>query len=94
MRKLPLKIVVLEALIHSKLNRIEAAHLIGDSALNSTVSHLQQAHCIAFTKSKEPFTHRGGESIPLTRYQVSEGGIELAWKVINHYRNKVRIKTE
>jgi hypothetical protein len=86
--KTPLKIVVLEQLTRNSLNRIEASILIGDTALNSTVSALHNLHGIEFNKWKEPYQHRGGEEILLTRYKVSESSFAAAYKLINKYKNK------
>tara|TARA_R110000851_G_C13098990_1_gene567955 strand:+ start:6820 stop:7098 length:279 start_codon:yes stop_codon:yes gene_type:complete len=82
----PLKILVLDRLINGSLNRVEASIQVGDTALNSTISALHNIHGIEFLKWKEPYRHRRGETIMLTRYQVNERSFASAYRMVSQYK--------
>ena len=78
---------VLNHLAHyGSINRFEAARMLYDSALNSTISSLANAHGITFDKLWESVPNRVGGSTKVKRYTLAEDSKKEALKLLKSWR--------
>lgn len=82
--KAPTKIArVLAYLRHAgSLNRFEAARLVGDTCLNSTIPVLEHRYGLAFEHLPEKSPNRWGEPCDVTRYRLPASEYDRADKVL------------
>ena len=64
------------------LNRFEAARLVGDSCLNSTIPALESRHGLTFEHLPEKSPNRWGEPCDVIRYRLPISEHERADKVL------------
>ncbi|HKM27779.1 MAG TPA: helix-turn-helix domain-containing protein [Thiopseudomonas sp.] len=80
---------VLNHLTHyGSINRFEASKLLYDTALNSTISFLANAHGITFDKLWESVPNRVGSSTKVKRYSLAIESRAAALKLLDHWRMK------
>lgn len=78
---------VLNHLAHyGSINRFEASQLLYDTALNSTISFLANAHGIIFDKQWELVPNRVGGSTKVKRYSLAEVSRGAALTLLKHWR--------
>lgn len=84
LRTAPSKIArVLVYLRHfATLNRFEAARLVGDTCLNSTIPALETNYGLTFTHTPEKSPNNWGKPCDCTRYALPACAYERADKVI------------
>lgn len=84
LRTAPSKIArVLVYLRHfAPLNRFEAARLVGDTCLNSTIPRLETRHGLTFEHIPEKSPNHWGEPCDVTRYSLPESAHGQADKVL------------
>lgn len=77
---------ILHVLINKKMNRFQAQK-IGCSVLNSTISTFRNTHGLKI--ESRPITIQGRfGTIHCNEYWVAGGGLEAAYKLLNHFRAK------
>lgn len=64
------------------LNRFEAARLVGDTCLNSTIPALESRHRLAFEHTPEKSPNNWGEPCDCTRYRLPASEHDKTDKVL------------
>ncbi len=64
------------------LNRFEAARLVGDTCLNSSIPALESRYGLAFERQPEKSPNRWGEPCEVTRYRLQSSEHERADKAL------------